>query len=277
VKSYPALDIRSTDVDVLYAALDDFTPTAIEELPDGLRAFFAVRKARDRALAVLSHRFDASPLDVPDEDWARKSQENLLPVTVGRITVVPGTDHATTVPGTSITIVIQPSMGFGTGHHATTRLCLAALQAFDLSSKTFLDIGTGSGVLAIAANRLGARMATGVDVDPDAVQSARENLAFNPAASAVSFVEASLDAAPLPTADVVAANLTGALLVRSADLILTAAAPGGYVILSGLRREERDDVCSAFNGTTIMWEREEDEWIGLVVKKLTPPRETAAR
>ncbi|HEX7137793.1 MAG TPA: 50S ribosomal protein L11 methyltransferase [Vicinamibacterales bacterium] len=286
MKSYPALDIRSTEVDVLYAALDDFTPTAIEELPDGLRAFFAVRRARDRALAVLSHRFDASPLDVPDEDWARKSQENLLPVTVGRITVVPGIDHATTVPGTdhgeavpgtSITIVIQPSMGFGTGHHATTRLCLAALQAFDLSSKTFLDIGTGSGVLAIAANRLGARMATGVDVDPDAVQSARENLAVNPAASAVSFVEASLEAAPLPTADVVAANLTGALLVRSADLILSAAAPGGYVILSGLMREERDDVCSAFKGTTIMWEREEDEWIGLVVKKLTPPRETAAR
>jgi len=267
LKSYPALDIRSTDNDIVYAALDDFAPTAIEETANGLRAFFTVGESRDRALADLSWRFHVSPVDVPDEDWARRSQENLVPVTVGRITVVPGTSHATSPAGTTITIVIQPSMGFGTGHHATTRLCLAALQTIDLPGKTFLDIGTGSGVLAIAASVLGAGKAIGVDVDADAVQSATENLSLNAAASTVSFIQADLDTAPLPACDVVAANLTGALLVRSADRILATAAPRGYVILSGLMRDERDDVCRAFKGTAITWERQEDEWVGIVVKK----------
>ena len=157
-------------------------------------------------------------------------------------------------------------MGFGTGHHATTRLCLAAMQTIDLRGKRFLDVGTGSGILAIAAERLGAR-STGVDSDADAIQSARENLAHNPSDSPVSFVLADLVRDPLPSSDVVAANLTGALLIRSVRVILGALQPGGLAILSGLMRDERDAVCRAFDGTTIEWERHEDEWVGLIAKK----------
>jgi ribosomal protein L11 methyltransferase len=157
-------------------------------------------------------------------------------------------------------------MGFGTGHHATTRLCLDALQTIDLTGATVLDVGTGSGVLAIAAVRLGAARAIGIDVDADAIQSARDNLALNPDATPVSFEVADLTAAALPKARVVTANLTGALLVRAAPPLLSAAEPGGVLILSGLLAHERDQVCRAFAPMAISWAREEDGWVGLAMK-----------
>src|SRR5262249_27681807 len=138
----------------------------------------------------------------------------------------------------SIRIVIPPSMGFGTGHHATTRLCLEALQHVPVEGQTVVDVGTGSGVLAIAADRLGAARVSAIDVDPDAIESARENLALNPEATHVRFEVADLASASLPIAGIVTANLTGALLARAAARLLGAARNGGILILSGLMRAE---------------------------------------
>jgi ribosomal protein L11 methyltransferase len=267
VKNYPALDLRFTDVDLLYAALDDFSPTAIEERGDGVRAFFLTSAARDTAHHALSGQFLTTSVDVPDEDWARRSQEGLAPIIVGRITVFP-TNPQSPLPNPHA-IVIRPSMGFGTGHHATTRLCLAALQHLDVRGKTVLDVGTGSGILALAARALGAASATGIDVDPDAIQSARENLELNPGISSVSFSVADLETADVwgQTRDIVTANLTGALLTRTASRLFDATATGGHLILSGLMTSERDEVIAAFRRGTVVWERTEDEWVGLAVKK----------
>jgi ribosomal protein L11 methyltransferase len=277
LKSYPALEIRGAATDRLFAAIDDLSATAIEEREDSVRVFFSTAIARDRAQTILTPDFDAAPLEVSDEDWARRSQADLQPVTVGRLTISPRLSASRQpVPGPSI-IVITPSMGFGTGHHATTRLCLAALQTLDLSHQSVLDVGTGSGVLAIAADRLGAARALGIDHDPDAVQAARENLALNPTARDISFAVADLRTTPLPRAGVVTANLTGALLIETATELVGAVAPGGTLIVSGLLAGERDDVVRALrrdeNGghdvarTRIVWEFEEDGWVGLAMKK----------
>ena len=161
-------------------------------------------------------------------------------------------------------------MGFGTGHHATTRLCLSALQAVDLSNRLVLDVGTGSGIMAIAAVGLGAARAVGVDDDPDAIQSANENLALN-RVETVEFRVADLFSATLTSADVdvITANLTGAFLVRAAGLLLALLRPGGTLIVSGLLQEERHDVVRAFEeaGSTIVWEQEEEGWVALGMKK----------
>lgn len=268
MKRWPALDIGGPDPDLLLALLDDFQPTAVEERADELRAFFADPRQRDAACDALSPRFMVRAVDVPDEDWARRSQEDLKPITVGRITVTPPwratTAHQLPITTISdpISIVIEPSMGFGTGHHATTRLCLAALQTIDLDGRTMIDVGTGSGVLAIAARKLGAKAALGIDYDADAIQCARDNLALNPDVDGVSFELTDLRSAALPRADVITANLTGALLVRAARDLWNLLEPGGTLIVSGLQAHERDEVFGAFGLVGSAWEQEEDGWIG---------------
>jgi len=264
-KNYPAVEVAAPgDLDLILAIADDFSPTAVEERADAVRLFFASAAARDAALTTLASRFRVEPIDVSDEDWARRSQEHLSPVTVGRITIFPNPESRIPNPKSQIPIVIVPSMGFGTGHHATTRLCLAALQTIDLDGKTVLDVGTGSGVLAIAADRLGAARAVGIDIDPDAIQSANENLLLNPEAQRVSFAVGDLNVVNPGTADVVIGNLSGALLVRSASTLLAAARGGGVVIVSGLQAHERERVRDAL-ASPVVWEREDDGWLALIL------------
>ncbi len=277
MKQYPAIDVRTDAPDFLLALVDDFRPTALEERDASVRVFFSTTGDRDAARRALAARFEVTAVDVDDEDWARRSQENLQPVTVGRVTVYPTPQSPahnlqsirnpqSTIRNT-IDIVIVPSMGFGTGHHVTTRLCLAALQTIDLTALDVLDVGTGSGVLAIAADRLGAARAMGIDSDADAIQSAQENLALNPQARHVTLETVDLAARALPLADVVTANLTGALLVRSAAVLIAAVRAGGTLILSGIQSVERDHVRQAFADTAVCWERDEDGWVGIAVKK----------
>ncbi len=269
---WPALDVRRAgiDPDLLFAAADDFSPTAIEERDAALRVFFATAAARDQAGAALSARFSLTPVDVDDEDWARRGQPDLAPVVVGRLVVrsaplTRSSDSTTPALPAPIELVVPPSMGFGTGHHATTRLCLAALQSLELAHKFVLDVGTGSGVLAIAAAKLGAARAVGTDDDADALQAARENLQANQVTNVeLRLADVLRDA--LPVADVVVANLTGALIVRAAPRLVTCTAPGGVLILSGILAIEHDDVRRAFANQRIVDVVQVDEWLCLTFK-----------
>jgi ribosomal protein L11 methyltransferase len=160
-----------------------------------------------------------------------------------------------------ITVVIEPAMGFGSGHHATTRLCLEALQRLDLRGRRVLDIGTGSGVLALAAARLGAASVLGVDVDPDALENARGNAALNAQPSAIEFRLADFRREAGLDADVVVANLTGGMLAASAGEVSRMVAQGGALILSGITTEERDAVLRAFAPRFVTeWYAEEGGW-----------------
>jgi ribosomal protein L11 methyltransferase len=275
LKTYPAIDVSEASPDLVLASVDDFAPTAAEERGPILRVFFSTAGARDAARSLLATRWHVTAIDVPDENWAERSQQSLTPVTVGRLRIVTRADWpeeraestTATTSADRIDIIIQPSMGFGTGHHASTRLCLRALQEIDVTGKTVLDVGTGSGILAIAASRLGAASVLGVDNDPDALESAARNLALNPEASRTAFEQADLMMRPLPPADIVTANLTGVLLQRAATSLVAAIGSRGTLIVSGILTEERDTVRGCFEPASVIREMEEQGWLGMIVKR----------
>ncbi|MCC7418135.1 MAG: 50S ribosomal protein L11 methyltransferase [Acidobacteria bacterium] len=283
MRAYPALDVDSTS-DLLLALVDDCAPTAAELRGETTRLFFLATAARDAAARALhAAGYDTRRLDVDDEDWARRSQESLEPVTAGRITIVAPWHQAPDAPADgALVVTILPSMGFGTGHHETTRLCLLALQQIDCRGAEALDIGTGSGILAIAADRLGAASSLGVDHDEDAIRSARANLALNPLAVHTDLRRLDLTRAALPAADLVTANLTGALLVRNAGRLLGTLRPGATLILSGVLAEEACEVRAAFAPLQPVREDRLGEWAALTLQHQDPgirdrSRGTAAR
>lgn len=251
--------------DLLEAFFLDHALAAIEEPSSGARRyFFRTAAARDAALPALRAAFPRlapSSVDVDDEDWVARSQAALRAVRVGALTVAPPWDAGVASPET---IIIRPAMGFGTGHHATTRLCLRALQVIGVAGRTVLDVGTGSGVLAIAASRLGAAAVHGIDDDPDALAAARDNLALNPGAAAT-FAVADFRALDTPPVDVLLANLTGALLQAGAPALRRLVRPGGVLVLSGFPIAGIAEVRAAFPDTTVTAEAREDEWAALTL------------
>ena len=253
--------------DLVAAELDGLDLVAIvEHSDDEWEIFFRETDARHDAAGLLEGAFggrglSVSALDVPDGDWARRTQAELGAIHVGQLTVAPPWDDAAKTPAAG-TIIIEPAMGFGSGHHATTRLCLAALQRLDLRQRRVLDVGTGSGVLALAAARLGAKEVIGVDVDEDALDNARTNATLNGGPSNLQLANADFRAGTLAPADVVVANLTGGMLAAgAADLVRLVRRPG-TLILSGITDDEAERVAGVFQAHARQdWRAAEDGWV----------------
>jgi ribosomal protein L11 methyltransferase len=280
--TFPAIEIawpRRGDgdpiVDLLYAALDDFQPIALEprleapsstlDLHEIWRVFFRSSSQRDHAATALrAQQFTRRltrivAIEVPDDGWARRSQENLRAVRAGRIVVAPPWDASATSTE-DLSVVIDPSTGFGTGHHETTRLCLMLLQQVRVAGRDVIDVGTGSGVLAIAAATLGAARVTAVDNDPEALRNARENVARNQCEDVVDLLEADLGSLSLPSADIVTANLTAAVLERFAQPLLGLVRSGGTLVISGVGPHDVEALAKPFAELSIEETLHEGGW-----------------
>ena len=276
-RAWPALDIHVPGCDpqlqeLVLAELDDFRPTAIQEPVETqkLRAFFTTPQSRLAAAGALAaafgHHLYVEFVDVEDEDWATRSQATLQAITIGGLIIAPPWDLPGRGSDPRPVVVIRPSTGFGTGHHATTRLMLRALQQLAVEGRDVLDVGCGSGVLAIAAVRLGARSAVGIDTDPDAVASANENVALNCVEGQVRFREGDVEEISSPS-PIVLANLTGALLETSAPKLADLIEPGGFLVVSGFLEDERRVIPALAERLIIQAIDQEDEWMCAVFRR----------
>ncbi|GIX07384.1 MAG: ribosomal protein L11 methyltransferase [Candidatus Poribacteria bacterium] len=165
-------------------------------------------------------------------------------------------------------VLLDPGMAFGTGAHPSTQLCLDFLVSLDVRGWRVADVGTGSGILAIAAAKLGARQVEAVDIDPDAVQVARENVEKNAVASCVKLTTGTIETLVGPY-DLILMNILAGVILPALPAICQRLAVGGLAVLSGITTAETSEVKSALmaKGLSLLQERRREEWSALLVSR----------
>jgi len=274
-ESLPAEDLAVSRVDIgagRWRVAMHFRVAPDEKI---IRALTAAAAGNPAAKALRFERVAA-------KDWVRESLAGLAPVTAGRF-IVHGAHDRARIPLNRIGIEIEAALAFGTGHHGTTRGCLLALDWLckSLPRRRILDLGTGSGVLAIAAARAWRRPVLATDIDGDAVCAARANAALNRAGSFVEVIKADGVTAPKlrerAPYDLVLANILLRPLQRLAAPLIRLTAPDGRIVLSGLLASQANAAIAAYRGLALERRIDLDGWTTLVLVRRQRPRANVAR
>lgn len=226
-----------------------------------------VRRVRE-ALGALQ-AFGLGPIgearlrSIEDEDWLESWKAGFVPLRVGAFLVLPSWSEAD--PGELIPLVLDPGMAFGTGTHPTTQQCLGALSTAPLARSRVLDVGTGSGILAVAAAKRGAREVVAVDTDPLAVSAARDAAARNGVAVDVRLGSAADVAGAF---EVVVANIVGPVLQRIAPDLRARLATGGMLVAAGIVADAEAPTREAFAraGLREVERDQQGDWIRLTLR-----------
>ena len=227
-----------------------------------IAALFPADADADRALAAAAAGLGlalppAERAQVPEQDWVRVTQAQFGPIRIDDGLWIVPTWSPPPEPA-ALNLVLDPGLAFGTGSHPTTRLCLQWLREAVRGGERVLDYGCGSGILAIAAARLGAGIVTGTDIDPQAIAASRANAGANGVVATFD-VPGGLDPAP---ADLVVANILANPLIVLAPLLAGRTVPGGRLALSGILADQAEDVIAAYAPwfTLAAW-RTADGWV----------------
>lgn len=271
---------KPDDVELLGAALALNVSHGWEEVegPDGSLLALVHSKSPEycRELSAKLHElcpaWQCSISVVPEEDWVTSWKEFFTPVEAGSrfLVLAPWMEKEKAATARTV-VIIEPKTAFGTGHHATTALCLAALS--DLADSgilkagwRFLDLGTGSGILGIGAAKLGLT-GLGVDVDLQAVENAVENRALNGVTPEAFVVQrGSLEAAGSESFELILANILAEPLINLAHPLVKKLKPGAPLVLSGILAAQAETVSAAYQAAGLGKPRinQKDEWVSLV-------------
>lgn len=237
---------------------------ALESRLESIRA--RVRQLPEFGLPLAS--MEISLRWVQDDDWADGWKQFFRPIRVGRIVVKPTWEQFDPAAGDAV-VEIDPGMAFGTGNHPTTRHCLEALQDLVRGGETVLDMGTGSGILAIASARLGASKVVGIEVDQVAVEVARANVERLGLGDVIEIRQGDSPLASGERADVALANIIASTIIAMACQLASMTRPGGALVASGIVCERADATAAGLYraGFELTRDLREDEWVTLVMRR----------
>lgn len=269
------LAIPEEDMDLAMGVLSGYPLLGVEQGLDSCTVCFEQNDwQQDYADAIRDELrqvgIDASLTGVgteEDQNWNAEWESSIDPVVVNeRIIIVPEwRAHEFSYP---MTLVITPKMSFGTGHHATTRMMCRLMEIYAKPGDTWVDVGTGTGVLAIMAAKLGARHVYAFDNNEWSIVNSRENVERNGVESIVRLEQAELQDVALPHCNGLAANLYRHLVIPYAPEFIKAVEPGGIILVSGILKYDRDEVVAPFleAGCSLVEELAESEWCALALR-----------
>jgi ribosomal protein L11 methyltransferase len=274
--SWWAIDVRTPadQRELLGAWLVARTGQAVEERDDGtLVAFAPDEMAAEVLMAELAGAAD-TPVEadshrIEGADWSTRWREGLGARQLGRLTVIPSWLPEASDPG-PLTIVLDPETAFGSGEHGSTRAALTLLSRFLRPGNRVLDLGSGSGILAIGAIKLGAASAIGIDLDAEANEVAVRNAVRNGVADRVEFLEgdAGTLAPLLGPVDLLLSNILRSVNTTLLPAIGSALAPGGVAIFSGMEHPEAEEFRRAlYGGFTVVQEALDAGWWGVAAQR----------
>ncbi|MGE7905427.1 50S ribosomal protein L11 methyltransferase [Peribacillus sp. NPDC094092] len=208
--------------------------------------------------------------EVNEEEWATAWKKYYNPVKISeRFTIVPTWEDYTPVSSDELIIELDPGMAFGTGTHPTTVMCIQALERTVQPGDLVVDVGTGSGVLSIAAALLEAKRIQSLDLDEVAVESAKQNVELNNVQDKVSVSQGNLLDGVNEQADIVVANILAEVIMRFTDDVAKVVKPGGYFIASGIIQTKKQDVKDAIiaSGFTVEETILMEDWVAIIAKR----------
>ena len=224
----------------------------------------ADKKAVGAAIAALGYDFELTIAKVEDTDWENQWKEYFHTTKVGKKLVIKPSWEEYEPKDGEIVLAIDPGAAFGTGTHATTTMCLEFLEELGVSGKTVFDVGTGSGILTIAAAKLGAAAITASDYDPSVIHIAKDNIAA--AGVMANVIESDLLSSYSGTADLIIANIIPDIIIRLFDEVDAYLNAGGVILTSGIILEREADVTrkATSSGFKLIGRREKAGWVALV-------------
>ena len=262
----------------VYADLIDESIVEADRTKVSVSVFVSTIKSPAESELFIKERLDASGIEytiehigVNEEDWANSWKKYYKPIKTGRrLVIVPVWETYEKQPGETI-VLMEPGMAFGTGTHETTRLCAGFVEDYVIEGCKVLDVGCGSGILAIAASKLGAGSCFACDIDPVAIKVAKENTVLNDTPNVECAVSDLLKQAPIPDGgyDVIVSNIVADVIIRLSPDVDKYLAKNGTYIVSGIIEERANEVIDALDGDGYkpVAERYENGWYAAAFKR----------
>lgn len=246
----------------LIALLDDYNPSGFEQTDEKLKAFFEEKDYDQQEIGRILKGYEFTISEIEEQNWNAVWEQNFQPVIVEDFCAVRAHFHEP-IAQVEHEIIITPKMSFGTGHHATTYMMLQQMRNIDFKGKAVFDFGTGTGILAILAEKLGAQKITAIDVDDWSIENAKENFERNGCSKTTVSLSSNL---PQEQFDIILANINRNVILQYMDSLVKIVKKEGLILFSGLLVADETDITSAAqeSGFQLVKRGERVGWLSLL-------------